>query len=213
MRKTIQPTILELAAVVFALKIWRHYLYGEKFEVMSDHKSLKYLFSQKELNMQQRRWLEFLKDYEFTLSYHPGKMNVVADALSRKTVGTLASLTGQWKLMEDFVSWKPFLADPGRIRLSCLTIHIEILDRIVAEQFKDPQYLELKARVEKDDTFFHLKEDGGIWMEERIWVPNNPELRQEVLQEAHSSKYTIHPGGTKMFQGLAEKVLVEGYEA
>ena len=58
---------LELAAVVFALKIWRHYLYGEKFELFSDHKSLKYLFSQKELNMRQRRWMELIKDYDFTL--------------------------------------------------------------------------------------------------------------------------------------------------
>ena len=77
---------LELAAVVFVLKIWRHYLYGARFEVFSDHKSLKYLFDQKELNMRQRRWLEFLKDYDFSLNYHPGKANVVADALSRKSL-------------------------------------------------------------------------------------------------------------------------------
>ncbi|RDX94751.1 Retrovirus-related Pol polyprotein from transposon 17.6, partial [Mucuna pruriens] len=61
---------LELAAVVFILKIWRHYLYGSKFEVFSDYKNLKYLFDQKELNTRQRRWLEFLKDYDFELSYH-----------------------------------------------------------------------------------------------------------------------------------------------
>ena len=77
---------LELAAVVFALKIWRHYLYGVRFEVFSDHKSLKYLFDQKKLNMKQRRWMEFLKDYEFELNYHLGKANVVADALSRKSL-------------------------------------------------------------------------------------------------------------------------------
>nr|XP_027124227.1 uncharacterized protein LOC113740914 [Coffea arabica] len=69
---------LELAAVVFALKKWRHYLYGVTFEVYSDHKSLKYLFSQKELNMRQRRWMEFLEDYDYTINYHPGKANVVA---------------------------------------------------------------------------------------------------------------------------------------
>ncbi len=74
---------LELAAMVFALKIWRHYLYGEKFEVYSDHKSLKYLFSQKEMNMRQRRWMELIKDYDCDIIYHPGKANVVADALSR----------------------------------------------------------------------------------------------------------------------------------
>ena len=73
---------LELAVVVFALKIWRHHLYGEKFELFSDHKSLKYLFTQKELNMRQRRWMELIEDYDFTLEYRPGKANVVTDALS-----------------------------------------------------------------------------------------------------------------------------------
>ena len=76
---------LELV-VVFMLKIWRHYLYGSRFEVFSDQKSLKYLFDQKEMNMRQRKWLELLKDYDFGLNYHPGKANVVADALSRKTL-------------------------------------------------------------------------------------------------------------------------------
>ncbi|KAI3715240.1 hypothetical protein L6452_22213 [Arctium lappa] len=75
---------LELAAVVFALKLWRHYLYGTKCTLFTDHKSLKYVFDQKELNMRQRRWLELLKDYDCELLYHPGKANVVADALSRK---------------------------------------------------------------------------------------------------------------------------------
>ncbi|KAI3714818.1 hypothetical protein L6452_21778 [Arctium lappa] len=75
---------LELAAVVFALKLWRHYLYGTKCTLYTDHKSLKYVFGQKELNMRQRRWLELLKDYDCELLYHPGKANVVVDALSRK---------------------------------------------------------------------------------------------------------------------------------
>ena len=76
---------MELAAVVFALKIWSHYLYGEEFEVYSDYKSLKYIFTQRDLNMRQRRWMEFLEDSDFTLHYHPGKANVVADSLSRKS--------------------------------------------------------------------------------------------------------------------------------
>ncbi|KAG0496536.1 hypothetical protein HPP92_001076 [Vanilla planifolia] len=75
---------LELAAIVFALKIWRHYLYGVKCELLTDHKSLKYIFDQKELNLRQRRWLEFIKDYDLKILYHPGKANVVADALSRR---------------------------------------------------------------------------------------------------------------------------------
>ncbi|GJR13301.1 putative reverse transcriptase domain-containing protein [Tanacetum coccineum] len=75
---------LELGAVVFALKIWRHYLYGTKCTVFTDHKSLQHILDQKELNMRQRRWLELLSDYDHDIRYHPGKANVVADALSRK---------------------------------------------------------------------------------------------------------------------------------
>ena len=84
---------LELAAVVFALKVWRHYLYGEKCEIYTDHKSLKYFFTQKDLNMRQRRWLELVKDYDCDILYHPGKANVVADALSQKGPGQLYSST------------------------------------------------------------------------------------------------------------------------
>ncbi|XP_039146814.1 uncharacterized protein LOC120284058 [Dioscorea cayenensis subsp. rotundata] len=75
----------ELAAVIFALKIWRHYLFGERCRIFTDHTSLKYLFTQKELNLRQRRWLELIKDYDLIIDYHPGKANVVADALSRKS--------------------------------------------------------------------------------------------------------------------------------
>ncbi|GKE13065.1 putative reverse transcriptase domain-containing protein [Tanacetum coccineum] len=75
---------LKLGAVVFALKIWRHYLYGTKYVVLTDHKSLQHILDQKELNMRQRRWLELLSDYDCEIRYHPGKATVVADALSRK---------------------------------------------------------------------------------------------------------------------------------
>ncbi|GKC91539.1 putative reverse transcriptase domain-containing protein, partial [Tanacetum coccineum] len=75
---------LELGSVVFALRIWRHYLYGTKCTVYTDHKSLQHILDQKELNMRQRRWIELLSDYDCEIRYHPGKANVVADALSRK---------------------------------------------------------------------------------------------------------------------------------
>ena len=71
---------LELAAIIHALKIWRHYLYGETFSIFTDHKSLKYISTQKELNLRQRRWMELLNDYDYTIEYHPEKENVVVDA-------------------------------------------------------------------------------------------------------------------------------------
>jgi hypothetical protein len=194
---------LELAAVVFALKVWRHYLYGEQFEIFTDHKSLKYLFSQKELNMRQRRWLEFIKDYEFTLSYHPGKANVVADALSRKSGSGLASLINiEWKLIEDLAEWSPFTTSSGTIKVNNLTIQPEFKEKVIAKQKEDPQYGKMETLAQQEDNEFRRKEDGSIWMRERLWVPSDPELREELLGEAHKSKYTIHPGSTKMFKDL-----------
>ena len=84
---------LEMAVVVFALMIWRHYLYGVTYEIYTDHKSLKYIFQQKDLNLRQRRWMELLKDYDCSILYHPGKANVVADALSRKSTGSLTHIS------------------------------------------------------------------------------------------------------------------------
>ena len=84
---------LEMAVVVFALKIWRHYLYGVTCEIYTNHKSLKYIFQQRDLNLRQRRWMELLKDYDYSILDHPGKANVVVDALSRKSVGSLAHIS------------------------------------------------------------------------------------------------------------------------
>jgi hypothetical protein len=84
---------LELPAIVFALKIWRHYLYSKKCKIYTDHKSIKYLFTQNELNIRQMRWLELIKDYDCEINYHPGKANVVANALSRKSSIKLVNLS------------------------------------------------------------------------------------------------------------------------
>ena len=92
---------LELAAVVFSLKIWRHYLYGEKCRIYTDHKSLKYLLTKKELNLRQRRWLELFKDYDCIIDYHPGKANVVAYALSRKAMTALLIQHSEWRIVSD----------------------------------------------------------------------------------------------------------------
>lgn len=93
---------LELDSIVFALNIWRHYLFGAHFIVFSDHKSLKYLFNQRKLNMRQGRWIEFLKYYDFALQYHPGKANVVTNALSRKKLHVSTLMEKEQALMEDF---------------------------------------------------------------------------------------------------------------
>ncbi|KAA3488432.1 reverse transcriptase [Gossypium australe] len=92
---------LELAAIMFALKFWRHHLYGERCRIFTDHKSLKYLMTRKELNLRQRRWLELIKDYELVIDYHPGTANIVADALSRKSLFALKAMSTQMTLLED----------------------------------------------------------------------------------------------------------------
>ena len=99
---------LDLVAVVFALKIWRHYLYGAQFEVFTDHQSLKYIFTQNDLNLRQRRWIEYLKDYDFQILYHPGKVNVVADALSWKgKVDKGQQLARFWAMSAEGVAINP----------------------------------------------------------------------------------------------------------
>jgi hypothetical protein len=95
---------LELAAVIFALKIWRHYLLGDQVLIYTDHKSLKYIFTQRKLNIRQRRWLELMADYDVELQYHPGKAHVVPDALSRRPGDCMAlQLTQQKELLKEII--------------------------------------------------------------------------------------------------------------
>jgi hypothetical protein len=94
---------LELAAMVHTLKIWRHYLRGRRCELYTDHKSLKYIFTQSSLDLRQRRWLEVIKDYDLGINYHPGKANVVADALSHRShVSQLVVESMPFELCEEF---------------------------------------------------------------------------------------------------------------
>nr|GEW17085.1 putative reverse transcriptase domain-containing protein [Tanacetum cinerariifolium] len=111
---------LELATIVFALKIWRHYLYGESCDVFTDHKSLKYIFTQRELNMRQRLWLELLKDYDTNIQYHLGKANVVSDALSRKS-GMIAGIKVEDEIIRDLERLKKLRRKTTRFGLSLRT--------------------------------------------------------------------------------------------
>ena len=131
---------LELAAVVFALRIWRHYLYGVPCRIFTNHKSLQYLFMQKELNMRQRRWIELIKDYECTIEYHPGKANVVAYAFSRRPMSSISHmrivhLPRLIELRSLGVGLE--LTDSG-VLLATFHVRLVLIDRIRELQIQDP---------------------------------------------------------------------------
>jgi hypothetical protein len=200
---------LELAAVVFALKIWRHYLYGEHCEIYTDHKSLKYFFTQKELNMRQRRWLELLSDYDCSINYHPGKANVVADALSRKTMtkGVLATFTTQKELLLD-MSRAGIEMALGEVQayLGKLTLEPTLLEQIRVAQLADTELNKIREEVGKGGRQdFSIAEDGTLRYQNRLCVPNEDNLKMIILTEAHQSLYTVHPGSTKMYRDLRER--------
>ncbi|GJR83736.1 putative reverse transcriptase domain-containing protein [Tanacetum coccineum] len=159
---------LELGAVVFALKIWRHYLYGTKCTVFTDHKSLQHILNQKELNMRQRRWLELLSDYDCEIRYHPGKANVVADALSRNE------------------RIKPLRTEARKPE----NIKNEDVGGMLIENSKDPE----KLRTEKLEP----RADGTLCLNGRSWLPCYDDLRTVIMHESHKSKYSIHPSSDKM---------------
>ncbi|RVW49285.1 Transposon Ty3-I Gag-Pol polyprotein [Vitis vinifera] len=198
---------LELAAMVFALKIWRHFLFGETCEIFTDHKSLKYLFSQKELNMRQRRWIELLKDYDCIIQYHSRKVNVVADALNRKSVGSLAAIKGcQRQLLEDLRSLQVHMRvlDSGAL-VANFIVQPDLVGRIKALQKNDLNLVQLMEEVKKGSKpDFVLSDDGILRFMTRLCVPNDGDLRRELLEEAHCSRLAIHPGGTKMYKDLRQ---------
>ncbi|GJV67127.1 putative reverse transcriptase domain-containing protein [Tanacetum coccineum] len=146
---------LELGAVVFALKIWRHYLYGTKCTVFTDHKSLQHILDQKELNMSQRRWLELLSDYDCEIRYHPGKANVVDDALSRKE-----------------------RSKPLRVRALVMTIGLDLPKQILNAQTEAQKLENLKnedvgGMIRKDLPKERLepRADGTLCLNGRSWLP------------------------------------------
>ena len=193
---------LELAAIVFALKTWRHYLYGEKCEIYTDHKSLKYIFTQKELNMRQRRWLELIKDYDCTINYHPRKANVVADALSRKERLNVLTLPKELYKELERLEIEVRVGEPSKAGLYTMTFQPELLEKIRKCQ-EAVMNQDINNLVGKE--LCTQKDDQGILrFSSRIWIPPVPELRNEVLNEAHSSTYSIHPDSTKMYRDLKE---------
>jgi hypothetical protein len=189
---------LELEAVVFALRIWRHYLYGVQVQIFTDHKSLKYLMSQKELNMRHRRWIELIKDYNCILDYHPGKANVVADALSRKNKAFISGLLvlSELNVHLDVTS--------GGILLATLVLQSDMREKIRKAQGEDPEVMKEMNNVKVGQkSLFRVSKDGLV-MGNIIYLPDDKVLKSEVLKEAHESKLAIHPGSTKMYRDLKE---------
>ncbi|GJW38865.1 reverse transcriptase domain-containing protein [Tanacetum coccineum] len=145
---------LELGAVVFALKIWRHYLYGTKSVIYTDHRSLQHIFSHKELNMRQRRWIELFSDNECEIRYNPGKANVVVDALSRKEK-----------------------VKPKRVRAMNMTLQSSIKVRILTAQ---KEVVDEFAGLQKGlDEMIEQRSDGTLYCLDRIWVPLKGEVKAE----------------------------------
>ena len=129
---------MELAAVVFSLKIWCHYLNGEQFEVFSYHKSLKKIFTQRDLNMRQHRLMEFLEDYDLTFHYHPGKANVVAEALIRKSRGVLASIASrEWRMLETVGQFRLQYNEHAQGTLGSLMATPSLLSRVTKSKGQD----------------------------------------------------------------------------
>jgi hypothetical protein len=182
---------LELAAMVHALKTWRHYLYGQKCDIYTDHKSLKYIFTQLELNMRQQRWLELIKDHELEIHYHPSKANVVADDLSRKSqVNMLAAHQMPYELAKEF----------DRLSLGFLnntqgvTIELEpTLEQDIRKDQKNDEKINEIQQLIIDGKGKDFREDaeGVVWFKDRLCVPDIKPIRELILKEAHETAYSI----------------------
>jgi hypothetical protein len=197
---------LELAAVIHALKIWRHHLMGTKCNIYTDHKSLKYIFTQADLNMRQRCWLELIKDYDMEVYYHPDKANVVADALSRKAQFSCLSV----EAFSETLCWemrKLNLEIIPQGSLNHIAVDATLKDSIVMGQQHDEGVKIIKqmlAQGEEKYKCFRVDHKGILWFNECIVVPKDHQLCKQILDEAHLSKFSMHPGSTKMYQDLRQ---------
>ncbi|KAL1224845.1 RNA-directed DNA polymerase-like protein [Cardamine amara subsp. amara] len=188
---------LEMAAVVFALKIWRSYLYGGKVQVFTDHKSLKYIFTQPELNLRQRRWMELVADYDLEIAYHPGKANLVADALSRKRVA-LARNREVDSLVSEISTLRLCVVSQEPLGLEAVN-HADLLSSVRLAQEKDERLIQASREAGSE---YQVSANGIILVSGRVCVPLDEGLRREILSEAHASMFSIHPGATKMYRDL-----------
>jgi hypothetical protein len=187
---------LELAVVVHALKIWRYYLMGKRCELYTDHKSLKYIFMQSDLNLKQKRWLELIKDFDLGINYHPGKANMVADALSQWShANQLVVKSIPSEFGDEFAKLK-IVANTEVVEME---VGSSLLQEIRRGQVEDDKIQEIKCNIKEEKSPGFSKDDQGVlWYKERICVPNIKELKDKILHEAHKSAYSIHPGGNKM---------------
>jgi len=157
---------LELVAVVHALKIWRHYLLGNLCNIYTDHKSLKYNFTQPELNMRQRRWLELIKDYNLQVHYHSSKANILADALNRKSHYHSVQIedSSLSRLMHPLV-------------LHQIALESSLRNRVIELQQTDVSIHHIKRKMKEEETkHFRVDENGILWFKDRLVVPKNHEL-------------------------------------
>ena len=206
---------LELAAIVFALKSWRYYLYGSQFQVFSDHKSLKYLFDQKELNMRKHRWMEYLKDYDFELLYHPGKANVVADALSRKKMHVSCMMVKELELIEKLRDMNLGMQfGQGVIQCNMLKVTNDFLNEIHVAQGHDMELQKFIGWLGTDKgKHYQMGEDDILGFKGRVCVPGGPMFRRQILKEGHQSRLSIHPSMTKMYKDLKESFWWNGMKS
>jgi hypothetical protein len=196
---------LELAAVVHALKIWRHYIIGKRCEVYSDHKSLKYIFTQPDLNLRQRRWLKLIKDYDLGINYHLGKANMVADALSRRShLNILATRELLPEFCKEFE--KLNLGWVSNTEVVTMEVDSTLEQDIRKGKLKDANIQEIKKQIKEEKApGSSVDEQGTLWYKKRLCVPKVKETRELILHEAHDSTYSIHPGSTKMYHDLKSR--------
>ena len=150
--------------------------------------------------------MEYLEDYKFTLAYHPGKANVVANALSRKNYGEVACLMiKRWEMIKVLAEYGVQSKDQDEKGCLCVIVATPtLLEKVIEAQRKDEESKFIKTGLEAGEEFpyWTVHSDGSLRYAGRIFVPSDEELREEVLKEHHCSSFAVHPGGTKMYQDL-----------